>query len=128
MELKKELHIQKAHYCMEHHIYQVVAHGVQPMQQVVQPKGSHTEPVQLLAVLVTDVSAPEVVPKEVRPGGVWSRSWLSLRAVFIIQAQATVQTVQVNCNSQHSAEQRCRPHLGCSAATFYIIVPCSSPT
>ena len=58
-----QLDIQVAHCTMQEYIHQMVAHGLQLMQQVVQPERGHAQrTVRLVTVLIVHGSTPEVVP------------------------------------------------------------------
>ena len=64
-----ELYVEVTHHCMEEHIHQMIAHGIQSMQHVVQPEGGHTKwTIRLVTSLNVHWSSPEVVPEEVCPG------------------------------------------------------------
>ena len=58
-----------------------------------------------MAFLEADVSAPEVMPEEVRLGGIGSDVLVQVQSCCIIKEKATVKIVQVHHDSQHSAEQ-----------------------
>ena len=57
-----QLDIQVAHCTMQEYIHQMVAHGLQLMQQVVQPERGHAQrTVRLVAGLASHGGTPEVV-------------------------------------------------------------------
>ena len=63
-----QLDIQVAHCTMQEYIHQMVAHGLQLMQQVVESERGHAQrTVRLVAAVDVHWSPPEIVPDQVGP-------------------------------------------------------------
>ena len=63
-----QLDIQVAYCTMQEYIHQMVAHGLQLMQQVVQSERSHTQrTVRLVTGFDGHRCSPEIVPNEICP-------------------------------------------------------------
>ncbi len=109
-----QLNIEITHHSMQEHIDKMVAHGSQPMHQVVQLEGGHTQgTVRLVAVFITDRDPPEVIGEEIIPGAIWSEVLILLYSCRIIKAEATVQRVEVDTTACQDTEQGSTPAQSC---------------
>ena len=103
-----QLDIQVAHCTMQEYIHQMVAHGLQLMQQVVESERGHAQrTVRLVAVFVRHWSAPEVVVEKVDPWCVGTKVFVLYDCLFIIKTQPTVQCIQVDGHAHYHAKNSC---------------------
>ena len=106
-----QLHIQVAHCTVQEHVHQMVPHRLQLVQQVVQPERGHTQrPVRLMTVLIIHGSSPEVIPQEVGPGDIWTKIRVVLDGRIVVEAQTTVQSVEVYQSSNQGAYEASYPN------------------
>lgn len=71
---------EEASHCAVHgHVNEVVAPRIQPAHRMVEAEGEGAEgPVRLMAAAVCEQGAPEVIVKDVYPGGLWKQVLISL--------------------------------------------------
>lgn len=71
---------------MKNHIDEVITQGLQAVQQVIEPKRSHTDgPVGLVAGGTGHLSPPEVVGEDIGPGGLGKEVFILLDCGFVIE-------------------------------------------
>ena len=92
-----QLHIQVAHCTVQEYVHQMVPHGLQLVQQVVQSERGHTQrPVRLVAGWTIHGSPPKVMPQKTRPRGVGPKILVLFDSRLIIIDYSTLQSVTVH--------------------------------
>ena len=121
-----QLDIQVAHCTMQEYIHQMVAHGLQLMQQVVESERGHAQrTVRLVAGFAGHFSSPEVVVEKISPGSLRPEILVLLDGWFIVIDNATVDCVPVDGygdrRAEHSAstQPRGRAHSFMSVKAIY---------
>ena len=91
-----QLHIQVAHCTVQEHVHQMVPHGLQLMQQVVQPERGHTKrPVRLVAFIGMHWHSPEIIQHQINPRGLWPQVLVFGNGCFVVITQSTIEGVDV---------------------------------
>ena len=99
-----QLDIQVAHCTMQEYIHQMVAHGLQLMQQVVESeRGNAQRTVRLVAAVRVDGLAPEVVPEKLRPRRLGGNITVFQYSGLVVVAETTFERIDVNSCSHHCA-------------------------
>ena len=92
-----QLDIQVAHCTMQEYIHQMVAHGLQLMQQVVQPERGHAQrTVRFVAGVRTNWLSPEIVPQQLNPRCLTCDVAIFHDCRLIVEAETAVQRVGVD--------------------------------
>ena len=91
---------------MEEYVHQVVAHGLELVDEVVEPEGSHNQgSVRLVTAFNVHGCAPEVVPYQVCPRSLRPQVHVVSHGRGIVETEAAVQRVYVHHHGHEGADQ-----------------------